>query len=118
MTVTGVEHLAKTHIDSVQSFNLYKGSLPRASVFSSFSVGSVIYVVALARNLFQFTFISSSSRVLAVGFLFGVMKNLRPRDHVHHGWCHPVTHGAHFAEQRQRVYDLVLKSKCKASIKV
>ena len=68
VTVTDVEHLAKTHIDSVQSFNLYKGSLPRASVFSSFSVGSVIYAVALAKNLFQFTFISSSSRVLAVDF--------------------------------------------------
>ena len=62
--VTDVEHHAKTHIDSVQSFNIYKVCLPHASVFFSFSVGSVIYV-----------------------------------------------HGAHFARQRQRVYDLVLKSK-------
>ena len=46
------------------------------------------------------------------------MKNLRPRDHVHHGWCHPVTHGAHFAKQRQRVYDLVLKSNCKTLVTV
>ena len=110
--VTDVEHHTKTHIDSVRSFNVYKRSLPRASVFSSFSVGSGIYVVSLAENLFQFTFISSSCRVLAVGFLIGAWKTLRPRDHVHHGWCHPVTHGAHFAKQHQRVYDLVLKSNC------
>ena len=88
----GVEHHAVTDIDPVQSFNANKVFL-QSGLMSSCRVASLPWV------------------------LVGAWKNPRPREfrkpsRVHRAWCHPVkmTDGAHFARQRQRVYDLVLKS--------
>ena len=114
---TDVEQHAVTDIDPVQSFNVNKVYLQHANVFFSFSVGSVICVVCLAENLFQFTISELfQSRVLALGFdwcmeILVHAISAKPSC-VNRAWCHPVemTDGAHFARQRQRVYDLVLKS--------